>query len=144
MDLARALGFDPGDRAEFCNQVKLFKGHPFRSHSLLERRFPLPLTKEVMKDPMVVLESSQVYERTTIDYWFEQCIQDGRDPTCLVTSRVLKSLELKPNIGLAGEIEEWVGRVVEYQIKSIVQYLSEEPLSVDHVEHALDPVYKVS
>jgi len=97
-----------------------------------------------MKDPMVVLESSQVYERTTIDYWFEQCIQDGRDPTCLVTSRVLKSLELKPNIGLAGEIEEWVGRVVEYQIKSIVQYLSEEPLSVDHVEHALDPVYKVS
>ena len=69
-----------------------------------------------MKDPMVVLESSQVYERTTIDYWFEQCIQDGRDPTCLVTSRVLKSLELKPNIGLAGEIEEWVGRVVEYQM----------------------------
>ena len=97
-----------------------------------------------MRDPVVVLESSQAYERTAIEYWFERCIQDGRDPTCPVTGRVLKSLELKPNIGLAGAIEEWVGRVVEYQIKSIVQYLSEEPLSVDHVEHALDPVYKVS
>ncbi|KAG4923630.1 U-box domain-containing protein 44 [Glycine soja] len=184
MDLARALGFEPGDRAEFCNQVKLFKGDPFRSHSVPERRvlmslerilsnwsvepvpvspnwdfeivedaaapvfafksFLCPLTKEVMRDPVVVLESSQAYERTAIEYWFERCIQDGRDPTCPVTGRVLKSLELKPNIGLAGAIEEWVGRVVEYQIKSAVQYLSEDPLSVDHVERALDHVFKVS
>nr|KYP45176.1 U-box domain-containing protein 44 [Cajanus cajan] len=184
MDLARALGFDPGDRAEFCNQVKLFKNDPFRSHSVPERRvlmslerilsnwsvepvtvtpnwdfeivddaaapvfafksFLCPLTKEVMRDPVVVLESSQAYERTAIEYWFERCIQDGREPTCPITGTVLKSLELKPNIGLAGAIEEWVGRVVEYQIKSAVQYLSEEPLSVDHVERALDHVYKVS
>ncbi|KAK8468611.1 hypothetical protein PHAVU_006G068700 [Phaseolus vulgaris] len=184
MDLARALGFDPGDRAEFCNQVKLFKGDPFRSHSVSERRvlvslerilsnwsgepvtvtpnwdfeiaedaaapvFPFksflcPLTKEVMRDPVVVLESSQAYERAAIEYWFERCVQDGREPTCPVTGTVLKSLELKPNVGLAGAIEEWVGRVVDYQIKSAVQYLSEEPLSVDHVERALDHVYKVS
>lgn len=184
MDLARALGFDPADRAEFSNQVKLFKGDPLRSHSVPERRvlvslerilsnwsvepvsvtpnwdfeiaedaaspvFPFksflcPLTKEVMRDPVVVLESSQAYERAAIEYWFERCIQDGREPTCPVTGTVLKSLELKPNIGLAGAIEEWVGRVVDYQIKSAVQYLSEEPLSVDHVERALDHVYKVS
>ncbi|XP_027336501.1 U-box domain-containing protein 44-like [Abrus precatorius] len=185
MDLARALGFDPGDHAEFCNQVKFFKDDPFRSNSVSERRillflerilsnwsaepatvtpnwdfeiveddvvapvFPFksflcPLTKEVMRDPVVVMESFQSYERTAIEYWFDQCIQDGRDPTCPVTGAVLKSLELKPNIGLAGAIEEWVGRVVEHQIKSAVVYLSEEPLSVDHVECALDHVYKVS
>ncbi|KAK7305407.1 hypothetical protein VNO77_43313 [Canavalia gladiata] len=185
MDLARALGFDPADHAEFSNQVKLFKDDPLRSNSVSERRvlvslerilsnwsvepvtvtpnwgfeivedaaaapilpfksFLCPLTKEVMKDPVVVVESSQAYERTAIEYWFERCIQDGRDPTCPVTGTVLKSLQLKPNIGLAGAIEEWVGRVVEYQIKSAVQYLSEEPLSVDHVERALDLAYKVS
>ena len=45
MDLARALGFEPGDRAEFCNQVKLFKGDPFRSHSVPERRVLMSLER---------------------------------------------------------------------------------------------------
>ena len=108
------------------------------------KNFLCPLTKEVMRDPVVVLESSQTYERTAIEYWFERCIEDGHDPTCPVTGAVLKSLELKPNIGLAGAIEEWIGRVVEYQIKSAAQHLIEEPLSVDRVERALDNVYKVS
>lgn len=107
------------------------------------KNFLCPLTKEVMKDP-VVLESSQTYERTAIEYWFERCIEDGRDPTCPVTGKVLKSLELKPNIGLAGAIEEWVNRVVEYQVKSAVEHLTKEPLSIDHVERALDNIYKVS
>ncbi|KAF7833771.1 U-box domain-containing protein 44-like [Senna tora] len=107
------------------------------------KNFLCPLTKEVMKDP-VVLESSQTYERTAIEYWFERCIEDGRDPTCPVSGKVLKSLELKPNIGLAGAIEEWINRIVEYQVKSAVEHLTEEPLSIDHVERTLDNIYKIS
>lgn len=109
---------------------------PFKS-------FICPLTKEVMKHP-VVLESSQNYERTAIEYWFERCIEDGRDPTCPVTGQVLKSLELKPNIGLAGAIEEWINRNVEIQIKLSVQCLTEESPSGDCVERVLDHIYKIS
>lgn len=107
------------------------------------KNFLCPLTKEVMKNP-VVLESSQTYERTAIEYWFERCIDDCRDPTCPVTGQVLNSLELKPNIGLAGAIEEWINRNVEIQIKSAVQCLSEESPSVDCVEQVLDNMYRIS
>lgn len=107
------------------------------------KNFLCPLTKEVMKEP-VVLESSQTYERKAIEYWFERCIEDARDPTCPVTGQVLKSLELKPNIGLAGAIEEWVNRNIEIQVKSAVQCLSEQPLKVDEVERVLDSIYKIA
>ncbi|KAK4278566.1 hypothetical protein QN277_016397 [Acacia crassicarpa] len=123
----RKLDFDLEDNAAIS---------PFRN-------FLCPLTKQVMKNP-VVLETSQTYERTAIEYWFERCIQDARDPTCPVTGKVLKSLELKPNIGLAGTIEEWVNRVVEHKVKSAAEHLTEEPLCIDHVEQALDNINRVS
>ena len=107
------------------------------------RNFLCPLTKEVMKDP-VVLESSQNYERTAIEYWFRRCIEDGRDPTCPVTGQVLNSTETKPNIGLAGAIEEWVNRSIEIQLKSAVQCLAENQPPVDSVERVLDIIYKIS
>ncbi|XP_077233076.1 U-box domain-containing protein 43-like [Tasmannia lanceolata] len=107
------------------------------------KNFLCPLTKQVMKDP-VVLESSQTYERTAIHYWFERCIEDGRDPTCPVTGQVLKSLEQKPNIGLAGAIEEWVNRNIEIQIKSALQYLGQDSSPVDCIERALDNIYNIS
>ncbi|XP_043701306.1 U-box domain-containing protein 44-like isoform X2 [Telopea speciosissima] len=104
------------------------------------KNFICPLTKEVMKDP-VVLESSQTYERSAIEYWFERCIEDGRDPTCPVTGQVLKSLEQKPNISLAGAIEEWLNRNIDSQIKSAVQYLSEDSLpSAECIERILDSI----
>ncbi|GMG98350.1 hypothetical protein Nepgr_000190 [Nepenthes gracilis] len=113
------------------------------SHILPFKNFLCPLTKEVMKDP-VVLESSQTYERTAIEYWFQRCLEDGRDPTCPVTGQVLKSLEQMPNIGLAGAIEEWVNRNIEIQIKMAVRYLCEDPPSVDCIEGVLDSIYKIS
>ncbi|RDX84134.1 hypothetical protein CR513_34868, partial [Mucuna pruriens] len=58
---------------------------------------------------------------------------DGYDTTCSFTNMVLMSIEQKPNFALVGAIEEWVGRVVEHQIKSAVQYFNEEPLFVDHI-----------
>lgn len=107
------------------------------------KNFLCPLTKDVMKEP-VVLESSQTYERKAIEHWFERCIEDARDPTCPVTGQVLKSLELKLNIGLAGAIEEWVNRNIEIQVKSAVQCLSEEHFKADDVERALDSIYKIA
>ncbi|XVF46762.1 hypothetical protein PTKIN_Ptkin03bG0054500 [Pterospermum kingtungense] len=107
------------------------------------KNFLCPLTKEVMKEP-VVLETSQTYERTAIKYWFERCVDDGRDPTCPVTGQVLKSLELKPNIGLKGTIEEWVNRNVEIQVKSAVEQLSKESVEAEGVERVLDVVYRIS
>ncbi|OMO84367.1 Armadillo [Corchorus capsularis] len=113
------------------------------AHILPFKNFLCPLTKEVMKEP-VVLESSQNYERSAIEYWFERCLEDGREPTCPVTGQVLKSLELKPNIGLAGAIEEWVNRNVEIQVKGAVEQLSKESVEVEGIERVLDVVYKIS
>ncbi|KAK8352417.1 hypothetical protein V6Z11_A05G093600 [Gossypium hirsutum] len=113
------------------------------AHILPFKNFLCPLTKEVMKEP-VVLESSQTYERSAIEYWFERCLEDGRDPTCPVTGEVLKSLELKPNIGLAGAIEEWVNRNVEIEVKCAVEQLSKESMEAEGVERVLDVVYKIS
>ncbi|KAE8705626.1 selT-like protein-like [Hibiscus syriacus] len=107
------------------------------------KNFLCPLTKEVMKEP-VVLESSQTYERTAIEYWFERCLDDGRDPTCPVTGQVLESLVLKPNICLAGAIEEWVNRNIEIQMKGAVEQLSKESVDVEGIERVLDVVYKIS
>lgn len=128
------VDFEEYDAASATPQMS----SPFKS-------FLCPLTKEVMKDP-VVLETSQNYERTAIEYWFERCIEDARDPTCPVTGQVLKSLELKPNIGLAGAIEEWVNRNIEAQVNSSAKWLSEEPISVDNrsIEKTLDFLYKIS
>ncbi|KAJ6822702.1 U-box domain-containing protein 44-like [Iris pallida] len=108
------------------------------------KNFLCPLTKEVMKDPVVV-ESSQTYERTAIKCWFDRCLGDARDPTCPVTGQVLDNLELKPNIGLKGAIEEWVNRNVELQIKSALNCLGEvgsTPMGT--VDTMLDNVYRIS
>ncbi|RRT47202.1 hypothetical protein B296_00039982 [Ensete ventricosum] len=108
------------------------------------KNFLCPLTKVVMKDP-VVLESSQTYERAAICHWFDRCLEDGRDPTCPVTGKVLQSLELRPNIGLAGAIEEWVNRNVEIQMNSALQYLAEESsCPVECILTVLDNVYRIS
>ncbi|WOL18652.1 U-box domain-containing protein 44-like [Canna indica] len=108
------------------------------------KNFLCPLTKEVMKDP-VVLESSQTYERAAIRHWFDRCVEDGRDPTCPVTGQVLQSLELRSNIGLAGAIEEWVNRNVEVQIKSALKYLGEaSSCPLQCIEMVLDNVYRIS
>ncbi|KAL0919572.1 hypothetical protein M5K25_011672 [Dendrobium thyrsiflorum] len=110
---------------------------PFKS-------FICPLTKEVMKDP-VVLESSQNYDRSAILKWFERCREDGRAPTCPMTGQEQVSLELKRNIGLAGAIEEWINRNIEVQIKVALQYLGEGGLSsAESVEKVLDSIYRIS
>lgn len=106
------------------------------------KTFLCPLTKEVIKNP-VVLESSQTYERSAIRHWFEHCREQGRDPTCPVTGQVLKSLELRPNISLSGTIQEWVDRNVDIRIKSAIQHLGSSA-SVEDCERALDDIYKIS
>ncbi|KAK3206547.1 hypothetical protein Dsin_020593 [Dipteronia sinensis] len=108
------------------------------------RNFMCPLTKEVMKKPVVVLESSQTYKRKAIEYWFERCSEEARDPTCPVTGQVLKKPKLKPNIGLPGAIEEWINRIVDVQVDTAVECLREQTLRVDCVEKVLDCFYRIS
>ncbi|GAA0150718.1 ubiquitin-protein ligase [Lithospermum erythrorhizon] len=107
------------------------------------KNFLCPLTQEVMKEP-VVLETGQTYERIAIQHWFQRCAEDGRKPICPVSGTVLNQISLKPNIGLAGAIEEWVSRCVDIKIKYIVQCLSDEDsASDDKVEQALDATCKI-
>ncbi|KAK1264497.1 U-box domain-containing protein 44 [Acorus gramineus] len=111
------------------------------------KNFICPLTKEVMREPVVVLETSQTYERVAIGYWFSRCIEDGRDPTCPVTGQALMNLEVKPNIGLAGAIEEWINRNVDAQIRLAMRCLEKGEgdvgYSVEDVKRTLESVYRM-
>ncbi|PKA51893.1 U-box domain-containing protein 44 [Apostasia shenzhenica] len=182
MDLARALGADPGDHARLSEHIRQLRSDLAGSSSVAERKilmslekifdswstepivataspdadfeenaqispfksFICPLTKEVMKDP-VVLESLQTYDRSAIEKWFERCRDDGRVPTCPMTGQEQLTLDLKRNIGLAGAIEEWVNRNIEAQIKVALHCLGEGGLnSEESVGKVLDSVYGIS
>ncbi|CAN0854824.1 U-box domain-containing protein 43 [Linum grandiflorum] len=108
------------------------------------KNFLCPLTKEVMKEPVVVSESSQNYDKKAILYWFSRCVEDGRDPTCPVTGMVLTTMELKPNLGLAGAIDEWICRNVEVRVNSAVEHISKDPFVKESIERALDSIYRIS
>lgn len=109
------------------------------------KNFLCPLTKEVMRDPVTVPESAQTYERSAIKYWFDRCLEDGREPTCPVSGQVVRSLDLKPNIGLAGAIEEWINRNVDAQVNAAVQCLSNGELATsESIGRSLDAIYRIS
>ncbi|CAI0540667.1 unnamed protein product [Linum tenue] len=71
-------------------------------------------------------------------------MEDGWAPTCPITGVVLKTLELKANLGLGGAIEEWISRNVEIRVKGVVENIIREPIVVDSIERALDNVYWIS
>lgn len=183
MDIARALGTDPGDHAKLSDHIRQFRSDISSGTSTVAERkilmslekffqswstepslattspdtdfeenaqippfksFICPLTKEVMKDP-VVLETSQNYDRSAILKWFERCKEDGRVPTCPMTGQEQVTLSLKRNIGLAGAIEEWANRNIEVQINVALQCLGKGELSsAEDVEKVLDSVYRIS
>jgi hypothetical protein len=73
-----------------------------------------PITQDVMKDPVMIPQTGQSYERTAIEKWLEERRdEDGnvipaRDPK---TNVPLTSKEIVPNLGLRHSIEEMQARV---------------------------------
>lgn len=106
------------------------------------RTFICPLSKEVMKTP-VVLETGHTYEQIEIEKWFKRCAEDGRQPTCPVTGQVLSSSNWKKNLVLQNTIEEWHDRNFKTRISRAKQKLSLNAAMKDF-EDAVDEVHKIS
>ncbi|CAM6026016.1 unnamed protein product [Sphagnum balticum] len=102
--------------------------------------FLCPLTKQVMKDP-VVAESEMTYEREAIQQWFDACQEQGREPMCPVSGQIVKNTKLRPNLVLQKTIREWTRRNVVIRMRVATTQLSPAS-SIEEIEHALDDVTK--
>jgi hypothetical protein len=81
--------------------VDATKDHQEQQSARLPNSFLCPISQEIMKDPVLVIESKQVYERKFIEEWFKD---HSTDP---LTNCALKSKELIPVLAFQQAIDEW-------------------------------------
>lgn len=75
-----------------------------REEKNVPQNFFCPISLEIMKDPVIVVETGQTYERSEIiDWWSKRPVQV--DP---MTNLQLKNPKLVPNIALRNTIEEFM------------------------------------
>lgn len=73
-----------------------------------------PITQDVMKDPVILVETGMTYERKEIEKWLEEKLDDDgnvippRDPK---TNVILTTKKLIPNHALRNSIQEMQARV---------------------------------
>jgi hypothetical protein len=74
--------------------------------------FVCGITKEVMEDPVILVETGQTYERQAIEQWL------SRHDTCpIVRDKELQKKDLLPNGSLKRAIEEWRTARLDSQIE---------------------------
>jgi len=67
----------------------------------IPKAFLCPISLRIMKDPVMVVETGQTYERNQIEGWFEERTIDP------LTSKQLKSRDLRENYALRSTIEDF-------------------------------------
>ncbi|KAG6552238.1 hypothetical protein Mapa_006087 [Marchantia paleacea] len=100
--------------------------------------FICPITGQLMRDPVMLVEAGFTYEREAICEWFQR----GHN-TCPDTGEALESLELVPNISLRQAITEFVERATRKSITVAIDKIRESGV-VSEVEEALDMIKSLS
>lgn len=67
--------------------------------------FICPISREIMQDPVVLIETGQMYDRKSITEWFKS----GHN-TCPMTGSFLMSQRLTPLYTIRGAIHEWASK----------------------------------
>lgn len=80
--------------------------------------FYCPITWQVMKEPVMVVEAGYTYEKNAIVEWFQR-----GNRTCPDTGKELKSLELLDNWNVRHAIDEFFDRSVKEKLLEAVKYL---------------------
>jgi len=62
-----------------------------------------PISRQVMRDPVVLVETGQTYDRKCIEEWFARA-----NVTCPVTGQEVNSVQLTPNFALKSLASMWV------------------------------------
>jgi len=71
------------------------------NREVIPASFFCPISHELMKDPVIVVETGQTYERSRIEQWLKD---NARDP---LTNQQLHKRNLTPNIALRDTIEDF-------------------------------------
>lgn len=88
--------------------------------------FKCSLTGEVMRDPVMLVESKQTFDRSAIEAWF------GRGKrTCPKTNVFLRSVDLVPNAELRSKIEASYERLNERTLGEAVRILRQPQWAPD-------------
>lgn len=69
------------------------------------RELCCPITEDLYKDPVVLVETGQTYERKSIEQWFSR--GHKIDP---LTGKQLTSIQLVPNYAIKGLVQSWIDR----------------------------------
>ena len=65
-----------------------------------------PITHEIMTDP-VIITGGQTFERSALLAWFKKCEEENLPRTHPFTRKVLKHIEIIPNLALKSLIDQW-------------------------------------
>uniref|UniRef100_A0A0D9XYF8 RING-type E3 ubiquitin transferase n=1 Tax=Leersia perrieri TaxID=77586 RepID=A0A0D9XYF8_9ORYZ len=87
--------------------------------------FVCPITKEVMRDPVVVVETGHAYEREAIDWWFKECAATGAPPRCPITMEVVGGGAAEV-VTLRLAIEEWNDRRERAELRMACRWLTKD------------------
>jgi len=103
------------------------------------KTFFCPISLEIMKDPVIVVETGQTYERSKIeDWWSKRRIKV--DPT---TNLKLKDPKLVPNIALRNTIEEYM-KIHKVRDSRLRCYDRTEIIVSDYRNADVERTFKVS
>eukprot|EP00899_Mesostigma_viride_P016141 jgi/Mesvir1/24528/Mv21868-RA.1 len=95
-----------------------------------------PISHDIMRDPVLLVESGQTYERVSIEQWFAR----GNETDPLTNVRVTNKT-LAPVLSLRSLIEQWVERQSEQQrlgiadMDSSIPHIAQDRLVLGEVLH---------
>ncbi|KAL3676103.1 hypothetical protein R1sor_026051 [Riccia sorocarpa] len=100
--------------------------------------FICPITRQLMRDPVTLVEAGFTYEREAILEWF-----DRGHRTCPDTGKELESLEVVPNMRLAQAIAEFVEHASRQCLTRAIERMQESEDAAE-VEDAVEVMKSLS
>ena len=77
-----------------------------------------PISDDIFKDPVLLIQTGQTYDRDSIESWF---LKGHR--TCPLTGQALQSTQLAPNYVVKGLVQAWL----EKQNGGVPEQKAEQP-----------------
>eukprot|EP00250_Pteridium_aquilinum_P015310 c22512_g1_i2 orf=467-3505(-) len=108
------------------------------SISSIPSSFFCPITKSIMREPVMIAEEGFTYEKSAILEWFNR-----GHKTCPDTGRVLQSLALVPNLKLQQAMDEFFDHMYHAQMVYVLQALRNQGVEMP-VEQAVHSVKRLT
>lgn len=91
-------------------QLMLLVWQDVTDHNMPPLNMVCPLSFRLLREPVILVESNYTYDKSAISYWLNNV--SASDPCC---GRVLRSLNIIPNMMLQGLVEQWLAKHPGYR-----------------------------